>query len=326
MGEPRPHISVVLPCYRTADCLQELHRRLVACFARFAPAYELIFVNDGSPDRDWEVITALCARDPHVRGINLARNFGQHTAITAGLDYTRGEWVVVMDADLQDQPEEIETLYRQAQEGYDIVFGMRQHRRDPLLKIISSRAFNWLFNKLSNVRFRPTASNFSISRRIVIENYRRLRERSRAFGLNILWLGFRVAYVPVKHSERYAGSTSYSLAKSVTLAIDSIVSQSDRPLRFSIKFGLLISCLSGLLSIYYILRYFILGISVAGWTSTIVSIFFLFGLLFANLGVIGLYLGKTFEECKGRPLYIIRETTNFADELPAPEPPAVSVL
>ena len=316
MGEQKPHISVVLPCYRTADCLQELHRRLVASLTRLAPAYEIIFVNDGSPDRDWEVITELCAHDPHVIGINLSRNFGQHTAITAGLDHTRGEWVVVMDADLQDQPEEIEALYRTAQEGYEVVFGMRQDRQDSFLKVLSSRAFSWMFNRLSAVKFKPTASNFSISREIVIQNFRRLRERSRAFGLNILWLGFRVGYVPVKHSERYAGSTSYSLSKSVQLAIDSIVSQSDRPLRFFIKFGLGISLISALIAIYYTFRYFVFHSAPAGWTSTIVSIFFLCGLLFANLGIIGLYLGKTFEECKDRPLYIIREVTT-AGEVPS---------
>lgn len=319
MRESQPHISVVLPCYRTAACLQELHRRLVACFVRQGFAYEIIFVNDGSPDRDWEVISELCAQDPCVVGINLSRNFGQHTAITAGLDHTRGDWVVVMDADLQDQPEEIETLYARAQEGYDVVFGMRQDRQDPFLKVLSSRIFNWMFNRLSAVKFKPTASNFSISRDIVIRNFRRLRERSRSFGLNLLWLGFRVGYAPVKHSERYAGNTSYSLAKSIQLAIDSIVSQSDRPLRFSIQFGLGISLISALVAIYYTIRYFAFHSAPAGWTSTIVSLFFLCGLLFANLGIIGLYLGKTFEESKDRPLYIIREVTNAeeAASLPA---------
>jgi len=314
MEVQQPHITVVLPCYRTAACLQELHRRLVATLTRIHPAYEIIFVNDGSPDRDWEVITGLCAADPRVVGIDLSRNFGQHTAITAGLDHARGEWVVVMDADLQDQPEEIENLYRKALEGYDVVFGRREDRKDPLQKVVSSRLFNWVFNKLSTVKYDPSVANFSISHHRVIENFRRLRERSRAFGYIILWLGFRVGYLPVQHAERFAGNTSYSLAKSLRLAMDIVVSQSDKPLRFSIKFGLLISALSALLGVYYLARYFITGVSVAGWTSLIVSMFFLFGLLFANLGVIGLYLGKTFEETKNRPLYIVREKVNSAEE------------
>lgn len=314
MGDQKPHISVVLPCYRTATCLQELHRRLVATLTRIHPAYEIVFVNDGSPDRDWEVITELCAADPRVVGIDLSRNFGQHTAITAGLDHARGDWMVVMDADLQDQPEEIEHLYRKAQEGFDVVFGRRVDRKDPLQKVMSSRLFNTIFNKLSNVKYDPSVANFSISSAQVIENFRRLRERSRAFALIILWLGFRVGYVPVEHAERFAGNTSYSLAKSLRLAMDIVVSQSDKPLRFSIKFGLLISCISALLGIYYLVHYFITGVSVEGWTSLIVSMFFLFGLLFANLGIIGLYLGKTFEETKNRPLYVVRETVNSPEE------------
>ena len=315
MADTAPiEISVVTPAYGTADCLPMLYTRLCETLERISPRFEILIVNDGSPQHDWQVIQELSRRDARVRGINLSRNFGQHTAITAGLDHARGRWVVVMDADLQDQPEEIARLYAKAQEGYEIVFGVRTNRQDSLLKRLLSSVFNKVFRAISNIALPPGISNFSISSALVIENFRKLRERNRAFVLIILWLGFRTGYVPIEHSARYAGRTTYTWAKAMKFAMESIVSQSDKPLRVSINVGLVTCLASALTGCYYVVRYFVHGISVPGWTTLIVSLFFLFGLLYANLGIIGLYLGRVFEESKHRPLYIICETANFPED------------
>ncbi|MHB9026484.1 MAG: glycosyltransferase family 2 protein [Armatimonadota bacterium] len=313
-------ISVVIPIYRCASCLHELYRRLRASLEGLGD-FELIFVNDCSPQNDWEIVQELALADPRVRGVNLARNFGQHAAITAGLDYARGDWVVVMDGDLQDQPEEIPRLYEKAREGFDVVFAQRVQRQDNLVKKLASRFFAFIYNSLSDIKLDPACANFSISSRQVIENFRRVREQSRAFGLIIRWLGFRIGYQPVQHGARYAGETSYTFYRSLNLAIDNIVSQSTKPLRLFIKLGFLLCIASLVYGGVLIIRYFFHGIKVEGWASLMVSIYFLAGLTFANLGIIGLYLGKQFEQSKERPLYIVREHLNITtDQEHAPAP------
>jgi polyisoprenyl-phosphate glycosyltransferase len=313
MSEPKPHISVVVPLYRCSGCVAELCRRLKASLAAIDHNFEVILVNDASPDNDWEIVREMAEEDLRVKGINLSRNFGQHFAITAGLDEADGNWVVVMDGDLQDRPEEIQTLYDKAMEGYDVVFGVMAERQDRFLKKLASRAFMTVYSFFSDVRPQPATSNFSICSRAVISSYRRLRERSRAFGLIVLWLGFGVGYATVEHSQRYAGKTSYTFGKSVRFAIESLTSQSTRPLRLSIAFGFVMSVFSAFYGLWLILRYLQYGVSVPGWASVMVSIYFIGGLLFANLGVVGIYLGKVFDETKNRPLYIIREKLNFPE-------------
>ncbi len=311
-------ISVVIPLYRCAECLPELYRRLRETFQGMGVAYEIVMVNDGSPANDWEIVAGLAAQDPGVVGLNFARNFGQHVAISAGLDYATGDWVVVMDGDLQDQPEAIPELYAKAQEGYDVVFAQRRQRQDTLGKKLASLAFACVYNVLSDVKLDPSCANFSIVTRQVIEQYRRLREPNRAYGLIIRWLGFRIGYQPVQHAARYAGETSYTLARAIRLAVDSITSQSSKPLRLWINIGFAMCLFSALVGIGLVIRALFFKIAVSGWASLMVSIYFLAGLLFANLGMIGLYLGKVFEQTKHRPLYIIRETRNVATDA-APE-------
>jgi glycosyltransferase involved in cell wall biosynthesis len=312
MNSDYPQISVVAPAYRCSECLAELYRRLRVTLEAHGLSFEIIFVNDCSPDCDWEIIQDLARADKRVKGINLARNFGQHRAILAGVDHAAGEWTVVMDCDLQDQPEEIPKLYAKVRdEGCDIVFGRRIERKDSALKVLMSRLFNLLYNFLSDIRIDPTICNFSIAGRKVMDTYRRLRECNRSHGLTLLWCGFKVGYVDVDHAERFAGKTTYTLARSITLAIESITAQSNKPLRMSIRAGFIMSGLSFLYAIYRIIRYMIWGVQVSGWTTVIVSIYFIGGLLMANLGVIGLYLGKVFDETKGRPIYVAKDKVNF---------------
>ncbi len=277
-------------------------------------------VEDASPDRSWNAIERLVASEPRCKGIRLSRNFGQHYAITAGLEHARGEWVVVMDCDLQDQPEEIGKLLQTALQGnYDVVFGRRLRRRDRWIKRFSSRCFYAVYNFFTDAQFDNTVANFSVSRRGVIDEFLRLREHSRSFPLFIRWLGFSIGYVEVAHAERGAGKTSYDLHKLLRFAAESIVSQSNKPLHLSILTGLVLATGAFLTSLYLAIRYFLLGTPVTGWTSTMVSIWFIGGGILANLGVLGLYLGRAFNEVKNRPLYVIRQRIGFPARQREPE-------
>lgn len=304
-------ISVVIPVYGCCSCLYELYQRLQITLDSINVDYEIILVNDSSPDRSWEIINKISQRDTKVKGINLSRNFGQHYAITAGIDYATGNWLVVMDCDLQDQPEEIIKLYNKALEGYEVVFGRRYFRQNSFFKKMSSKIFYKVLDYLTESKTDNTVANFSIVSSSVMNNYRKLREQYRSFPLFIRWLGFKTAYVNIEHAERAEGKSSYTFNKLLNLAINSIVAQSNKPLRISIKFGFAVSTLSLLYAIYLIVRFLFLSQPVSGWTSMMVSIYFIGGLLFANMGILGLYIGKVFNEVKGRPLYIISETLNI---------------
>ena len=306
-------ISIVIPVYGCAECLGELTRRLEKALLQISESYEIILVNDASPDDAWKKIEELSTKDKRIKGINFSRNFGQHHAITAGLDNVQGHWIIVMDCDLQDQPEEIPKLYKKALEGYDIVFGRRVYRKDSLLKKLGSKFYYRILEYFTDQKNDYKIANFGIFHAKVIKSYRLLREQNRSFPLSIKWLGFNTTQINIEHSSRFAGETSYTFSRLVNLAIDSIVTQSNKPLKLSIKFGFTMSFLAILYSFYLILRYFIYTIPVEGWTSMIVSIYFLSGLLLANMGILGLYIGKIFNETKKRPLYIIAEKTGFDD-------------
>lgn len=314
MSSSRPFISIVTPVYKAEACLEELCRRLVGALAAISPDFEIILVEDASPDRSWEILARIIAAEPRCKGIRLARNFGQHYAITAGLEHASGEWIVVMDCDLQDQPEEIAKLYQAAtQGGHDVVFGRRVHRQDRWLKRLSSKGFYAAYNYFTDSHFDNTVANFSISRHAVIGEFLRLREHNRSFPLFIRWLGFSVGYVEVAHAERFAGKTSYTLRKLLLLSAESILSQSNKPLYLSIAAGLLLALGAFLVALYFTGKYFISGVPVTGWTSTMVSLWFIGGVLLANLGVLGLYLGRVFNEVKNRPLYVVRQKIGFPE-------------
>jgi len=300
-------ISVVIPVYGCRACLPELHERLVTALSAITPSYEIILVNDACPQNSWEVIKQIAMKDPHVKGIDLSRNFGQIRAITAGLHYAMGEWVVVMDCDLQDKPEQIAKLYARAQEGFDVVFTRRAVRRDSFLKKLSSRVFYWIYGYFTNGAFDSSIGNFSISRRMVMDNYKRMGDQNRAFILFIKWMGFKSTVIDIEHAERAEGKSSYTLRKQLRMALEIITTQSNKPLILSVQFGFAMAVLAFLYGSYMIARYLIYGISVAGWTSTIVSICFVGGLILSQMGILGLYIGYVFDQTKGRPSFIVRE-------------------
>jgi len=308
-----PYISVVTPVYGCGDCLEQLYNRLKITLSTINDNFEIIMVNDASLDNAWDIITQLAKQDDRIKGINLSRNFGQHKAITAGLDYASGEWIVVMDCDLQDKPEEIIKLYNKAQEGYDVVFGRRAVRQDSFLKKLSSKLFYKMFDYFTDTKTDNTIANFSIISKKVLLTLRRYKEQNRSYALFVNLVGFKRADIDIIHASREIGESSYTLSKLINLAIDGIVSQSNKPLKLSIKFGFLISFIAFIYALWLILRYMIYGINVAGWTSVMVSIYLIAGLLFLNLGFLGLYIGKIFDETKNRPLYIIDDKINFED-------------
>ncbi|WP_054692566.1 glycosyltransferase family 2 protein [Syntrophomonas palmitatica] len=306
------HISVVTPAYKCSECIEELYKRLIHTFNNMnINDYEIIFINDGSPDNDWEVIRHLCQKDSKVKGINLTRNFGQHKAIAAGLDFAQGEWVIVMDCDLQDTPEEISKLYYKALEGYDVVFGRRYERKDGVFKKAFSNIFNLVFNYLVEQKTDNAVANFSILNHKIVDKIKEMKESTRSHALFIYWLGYEVAYVDVNHSKRYSGKSSYNFRKSFNLALDFAISQSNKPLKIFVKTGFGISLIAFIYGINLIIKYLIFKVPVPGWTSIMVSLYFIAGLLLSSMGLLGIYIGKIFDEVKRRPIYAIKEQINL---------------
>jgi len=304
-----PYISVVIPVYKAEACLQMLYQRLKTSLESISSDFECILVEDCSGDRSWEIIQSLANEDSRIKGIRFSRNFGQHYGITAGIDHAQGEWIVVMDCDLQDAPEEIPRLYAKAQEGYDIVLARRGKRKDPVLKRLMSWGFYKLFAYLAEIDYDAEVGNFRIMSRRVADNFCRMREKLRFFSGLVDWMGFPAAKIDVEHAPSLHGQSTYTFKTLIKLAVETILAYSDKPLRISIKFGFAIALLAFVGGGILFLQALLHGSPVIGWSSLIVSIYFLGGIIIANLGIIGIYLGKTFDETKKRPLYIIRETT-----------------
>jgi dolichol-phosphate mannosyltransferase len=308
-------ISVVIPCYKCADCLAELYRRIVLTLEQITKEFQIIFVNDASPEKDWQIIKELAGKDSRVTGINLSRNFGQHYAITAGLDYCNGDWIVVMDGDLQDRPEEIKKFFEKTSDGYEIVVGKRENRKDSCVVRMTSRLFYIVFNYLTDQKLDNKVANFGIYSKKVIDNVRKLKEADRSFGLLINLVGFSRLELEIDHSHRANGKSAYSFRSRLNLAVDHILSHSNKPLILAIQVGFLISSLSLFYSFWLIIRYFINSHVADGWTSLMVSLFFLSGLIIVVVGMVGLYVGKIYNEVKNRPLYIVKEIAHHNETL-----------
>lgn len=309
-------ISVVIPVYRAEGCLEELYRRLKAALEAVSESFEIILVEDCGGDGSWGIIQTLSRRDPRVKGLQFSRNFGQHYGITAGLDHCDGDWVVVMDCDLQDRPEEIPRLHAKAVEGFDVVLARRGRRNDPPSKLFASRLFYRLFSWLSEIDYDGQVGNFRIMSRRVVENFRRHREHLRFFGALVHQLGFPTASIEVQHDPRFAGETTYDLRKLMKLAAEAVIAYSDKPLRLAVKLGFAVSFVAFVAGLVVGIRAIFFGTAISGWASLMISIYFMGGIITALLGVIGIYLGKTFDETKKRPLYIVMSSTFDAPRRP----------
>ncbi|MDX8386200.1 MAG: glycosyltransferase family 2 protein [Gallionella sp.] len=304
-----PVISVVVPVYRAENCLDELCRRLKNVLEDISPDFEIVLVEDCGGDDSWQVIERLSAADSRVKGIQFSRNFGQHYGITAGLDHCDGDWVVVMDCDLQDRPEEIPRLYAKALEGYDVVLASRGKRQDGFLKRITSRVFYKVFSYLADMDYDGESGNFRIMSRKVVKNFLRMREQLRFFGGLVQWMGFPTTSIEVQHAGRFEGKSTYTISKLWKLATDTIIAYSDKPLRLAIRLGFLMAFLSFCYGAYILIHAMVYGSPIPGWNSLIVSLYFIGGIIISILGIIGIYLGKNFDESKKRPLYIVRRST-----------------
>jgi len=300
-------ISIVSPVYRAEKILPILVSEINLVMERIGEDYEIILVDDRSPDNSWEVMKVLSSQNSKIKSIRLSRNFGQHSAIFAGLTRAKGDWVVVMDCDMQDQPKEIAKLYKKALEGYDIVLGQRENRKDKFLKKLTSRLFYKVFNYLSGANFDNNVANFGIYHQKTIKSILDMKDYVKFFSLFINWIGFKSISIPIEHGEREEGKSTYSVGRLFKQAFNVIISFSDKPLRLFINFGLSISVLSFIVGIYYLYLALTGKIAQPGFSSLILSIWFLSGIIISGIGIVGVYLGKTFDQAKGRPTFIIDE-------------------
>ncbi len=302
-----PDFSVVLPVFNEEGNLREVHRRLATVLASMG-TYEIVFVDDGSRDGSWDLICEIAASDRAVRGLRFSRNFGHHVALTAGMDAARGRFVVTMDADLQDRPEEIPNLYRKLCEGYDSVFGVREVKRFPWFKRVTSAAFNWLMQRLAPTPHPIHTNVFRIMNRPFADAFRRFRERERFVTGLFADLGFRQAGCVVVHGERFAGETKYDLRRMLRLAANGLMGFSRAPLKAPLWLGLatgaaFVACAA------WGAAWLCVGHGVDGWLWVLLAVLGLSSLQFLALGVLAAYVERIHAQSLGRPLYLIQDTT-----------------
>lgn len=307
-------ISIIVPVYGCSTMLIELYYRTKDAMQKLNIDFELLLINDHSPDDAWIAIKGISEKDNRVKGINLSRNFGQHYAISAGLALAKGEWVVVMDCDLQDQPEEIEKLYNKVLKGFDVVMARRVQRKDSFLKRLGSKYFYKILAYLTDTEQNPEIANFGIYHKKVIDAILSMNDKVKYFPAMVRWVGFKQTAIEVEHAERRQGDSSYNVKALFRLALNTILSFSDKPLRLVIKGGALISTMSIIYAIYTIIKLKLGLITEPGYSSIIISIWFLAGAMFMVLGMLGLYLGRTFEQVKDRPVFIVSEKINCTDD------------
>lgn len=300
-------LSVVVPCFNEEESLGELHRRLSRVLPRITDRYEIIFSNDGSNDQTWEVISSLAESDPHVRGIDLSRNFGHQLCLTAGLDHARGDAVVMMDADLQDPPELIAKMVKKWRSGAEVVYAVRKGRDgESFFKLLTAKVFYRILRLVAGVNIPLDTGDFRLIDRRALDAVLDLRESNRFLRGMFCWIGFRQAPVYYQRKERYAGESKYPLAKMIRFAIDGITSFSSAPLKVAVWLGLLVAVISFIYGVDVFLQG-MRGDTVPGWASTTVSVLFLGGVQLVTIGILGEYIGRIYSEVKKRPLYLVRE-------------------
>ena len=309
-------ISVVVPVYGCDGCIEALYARLKESLAGLGPS-ELIFVDDRSPDGSWPILTRLAERDPAVRAFRLSRNFGQHAAITAGLAQSRGRFTVVMDCDLQEPPEAIPELHAKALEGYEIVHTRRARRGQSLLRRVAGRTYFRLRNVVLDTDSGTDHGTLSMLSRKVVDAFLSLRDKDREYLAVLDWLGYRHATVEFDHAPRHHGRSSYTLRTLLRVAVDGMFFQTTTLLRWIVVLGFLVAIAGGCLAAYYLFSYLVSD-PLPGYTSLAVLLLVLSGFIITSMGVIGLYVGKIFEQVKGRPLYLIDARAGDGDEADAP--------
>jgi glycosyltransferase involved in cell wall biosynthesis len=308
-----PEIAVIVPVYNGRPMLRELCSRLARSLSGITQDFVIVLVDDAAPDNPWPLIREISQKEHRIKAIRLSRNFGQHYALTAGIDFARAHWYVIMDCDLQDAPEDIPLLHAKAREGHDVVAGLRKKEGHGEIKRHGSRLFYTLFRLLSGVQLDWSTGNFRIFSNAVADGFRSMREQLRFVPASFEWMGFETAYVELPHYPRAGGQSSYTISKLIRLATNTIIAHSHVPLNIVAFLGFVMSAITFIIALVYFSCAFILGTTVAGWASLFVTLLFVSSFQIALMGVLGIYIGKTFDEAKRRPLYIVRETVNLDD-------------
>jgi len=299
-------LSVVIPVYGCVDCLSTLWQRLHSVLTTLVPSFEIILVEDCGPDHAWEIITEIAKQNNQVKAFQLSRNFGQHAAITAGLAQSSGNWVVVMDCDLQDPPEEIVNLYQQAITGFDVVLAKRKQKQQSWFRKHAAKIYFNLINFFTQKNLEGEYGSFSIISRKVVNAYLQFNDVDRHYLFILHWLGFKTATIEYQHAKRWSGKSSYSLTKLLRHAFDGMFFQTTILLKWIVYLGFGVALSGVTLAMYYLYRYVVYG-SVPGWTSLVVLILLIGGFIIISTGVTGVYIGKIFEQVKGRPLFVINK-------------------
>lgn len=310
METSRLALSIVSPVYQAEGIVAEMVGRVTGAARQITESFEIVLVEDRGPDESWAKILEAAKGNPHVRGARLSRNFGQHAAITAALELARGEYVILMDCDLQHDPAEMPRLWAKAQEGFDLVLARTEERRHSPHRNLAAKAFRMLNLVASGSEQAETnLGSYSLLSRKVVAAFLKLPERQRHYLQILRWMGFKVGYIDVEHQERFQGQSSYTLRKLLRHALDGSVSQSRRLLHLSLWLGAAYVMVALLTVIYIIVRWAVWGLK-EGWPSIAVLIIGSTGCIMLTLGILGLYIGAILEEVRARPLYIIDETTD----------------
>lgn len=307
MNTVTPHISFVSPVYKAENILEKLVIEIEKVMKIIDEPFEVILVDDRSPDNGWAVMKNLAKEYESVKSIRLSKNFGQHPAIMAGLSQAKGEYIVVLDCDLQDQPKEFIKLYAKIKEGFDVVLAKRKLRQDSFLKKMSSKIFSKVYGFFTDTTYDNEIANYGVYHKKVISSILEVSDYIKFFPLFVKFVGYKSTSVIVEHSQRDEGESSYSLMTLLSLAFNTVISFSNKPLKLFVKFGLMISILSLIFGFYTIYKALIGDINVLGYSSIVVSIWFLSGVIITTIGVTGIYVGKIFDQTKNRPVYIIDE-------------------
>ena len=302
-------ISIVVPLYNEEKNIRLMHDRLVSSILKITSNFEIIYVNDGSKDNSFLELVKLSKEDERVKYINFSRNFGHQIAVTAGLDYSKGAAVVIIDGDLQDPPEVIPEMYALYKEGFEVVYGQRLIRKgESFLKKITAKYFYRILKKITNINIPVDTGDFRLIDRKIVNDLKNMPEQNKFLRGQIAWLGYRQTSVFFERDERKFGETGYPFSKMLKFALDGITGFSDVPLQFVTKTGIFISFISFLVILYAIFSHFILERTITGWTSLIISSMFIGGVQLISVGIIGEYISRINKNVQNRPLYIVSET------------------
>jgi len=301
-----PFVSVVIPVFNERENLHELYERLSATFLNSGFSYELLFIDDGTTDGSLEILNGFVEKDSRVGVIELARNFGQQVAFSAGLDFAKGDVVVVMDADLQDPPEAIPQFIEKLKSGFNVVYAVRIRRKEGMLKRVAYAGFYRLLKVVAQIDIPVDAGDFCVMDRRVVNLLRSMPERNRFIRGIRSWVGLKQIGIEVERAARYGGEPKYTFRQLVNLAVDGLISFSFMPLRFISVVGVSISIMSVMLAVFYAIKKMLFGLEPRGFATLVVMISFFAGMQLVTIGLIGEYVGRIFDEVKRRPLYVVR--------------------